>query len=214
MEYLRWFLIAVFIIAIVWWIVGIIDEKTKVDMLVLQEQEKEENKQNDTEKKPDNSSYPQFELSETNKSEPSFTQFEEINKEEQKAWRMMQKGFEPEIHPATKVLTDRQKHSVMELLAFVQGTSPLSIYDDEANMIFQETITSLGLTRIEVEKILRQSMSRDGESEADNIIDALHTIEDKEYLRSLYRKVLTVARISEDKDTIANVRNIFNDLNI
>lgn len=138
-------------------------------------------------------------------------QFVEIKKDIQEEWSRQNGGAETSQSTS---LTKKQKYAIVGLMAYVQGASPLSIYDDDANKIMQALFVSLGLSKQEIETFLKQSMQRNGEEEANSIIDTLHTIGDKEYLRALYRKALTVARISESKETIESVRHIFGELNI
>ena len=51
-----------------------------------------------------------------------------------------------------------QKYAIVKLLAFIQGSSLQSIYDEESCRIIECTIDSLGLSHKEVERILRSSM--------------------------------------------------------
>ena len=116
-------------------------------------------------------------------------------------------------NPATDLFTN-EKYAIVKLLAFVQGASSASAFDDEANKIVQSTIFTLGLSQGEVEKLLKISMNHSPEVERRRIFDSLNEIRDKNFLRELYHKCDTVANISGDNDTIEMVRDIFESLNV
>lgn len=116
-------------------------------------------------------------------------------------------------NPATDLFTN-EKYAIVKLLAFVQGASSASAFDDEANKIVQSTIFTLGLSQGEVEKLLKISMNHSPEVEMRRIFDSLNEIRDKNFLRELYHKCDTVANISGDNDTIEMVRDIFESLNV
>ncbi len=113
-----------------------------------------------------------------------------------------------------KDLFSNQKYAIVKLLAFIQGASPLSAFNEEANRIAQSTIFSLGLSQKEVEKVLRISMQRNPEQEIDRIFHSLDEIRDRDYLANLYRKCKVIANISADEDTIEAVDNLFQELKV
>lgn len=51
------------------------------------------------------------------------------------------------ISNPSKDLFTNQKYAIIGFLAYVQGASPLSAYDDEATLIMQDMARSLGLTQ-------------------------------------------------------------------
>ncbi|MCI7313304.1 MAG: hypothetical protein MR541_03635 [Prevotella sp.] len=114
----------------------------------------------------------------------------------------------------SKDLFINQKYAVVKLLAFIQGASSASAFDDEANKIVQSTIFSLGLSQSEVEKILKHSMNRNPDDEMRRIFQSLDEIRDRDYLRNLYQKCLKVANISGDYDTIEATKDIFRKLRV
>lgn len=107
----------------------------------------------------------------------------------------------------SKDLFVNQKYAVVGLLAYVQGASPISVYDEEANRIVQSTIFSLGLSLKEVEKYLKVSMNRNPEILCNRIFDSLSEIRDKKYLAELYKKSMRIARISGNTDCIDFVQD-------
>lgn len=138
-------------------------------------------------------------------------QFVDIDKDEQKHW-CEQNGLDS--NTSTTYLSTPQKHAIVRLAAFVQGASVLSVYDEDANKIVQSLFSEFGMSVKDVETCLRSSMMKDGERELKDIVDTLCTVSNKEYLRNLYSKMMHVAYISEDADTINEVRGIFKILNI
>ena len=116
-------------------------------------------------------------------------------------------------NPAQDLFTN-QKYAIIKLLAFIQGASPSSAFNDEVNQIAQSTIFSLGLSQSEVKKILNHSMSHNPELEIDRIIRSLSEIRDKNFLRNLYQKCIKIANISGDYDTIEATKEIFKELGV
>lgn len=116
-------------------------------------------------------------------------------------------------NPAKDLFTN-QKYAIVKLLAFIQGASPVSAFDDEANKIVQSTIFSLGLSQDTVVKLLKVSMNHDAEREMQRIFRSLDEIRDRDYLRRLYRKCQTIAEISGDAATIAVTRELFKALKV
>lgn len=117
------------------------------------------------------------------------------------------------VNPNKDLFTN-QKYAIVGILAFIQGASSQSAFDDEANRIIQNTISSLGLSRQEVEKYLRVSMNHSAEYQIDTIISSLKEIRDHDYLVNLYQKCLKIARISGDNEIIEITKRVFNELGI
>lgn len=113
-----------------------------------------------------------------------------------------------------KDLFINQKYAIVKLLAYIQGASPESAYNDEANRIIQSTISSLGLSMSEVEKVLKCSMSYDPEREVDHIVRSLNEIRDRKYLYTIYQKCIKVAEISGDRETIEYTKDVFMELKV
>ena len=107
-----------------------------------------------------------------------------------------------------------QKYAIIKLLAFIQGASPSSAFDDEANQITHSVIFSLGLSQREVERIINHSMSHNPAQEIGRIMQSLSEIRDKIYLRNLYQKCIKIANISDDYDTIEATKEIFRELRV
>lgn len=116
-------------------------------------------------------------------------------------------------NPAKDLFTN-EKYAIAKLLAFIQGASSTSAFDEEANKIVQSTIFSLGLSQGEVEKLLKNSMNHNPEDEMRRIFQSLDEIRDRNYLHGLYQKCFKVANISGDYDTIEMVRDIFKNLKV
>lgn len=115
------------------------------------------------------------------------------------------------VNPAND-LFQNQKYAIVGLLAIVQGASPQSAFNEAVNQMVQSTISSLGLSKQEVERYLKVSMNHDVEREIDRIIYSLKEIRDRSYLASLYQKCLQIAKISGDYDTIEGTKEIFKEL--
>lgn len=109
-------------------------------------------------------------------------------------------------------LLTNQKYAIVGLLAYIQGSSSISAYSEEATKIVQSSIFSLGLSRSEVERYIKVSSSRDPENEIHKIVDSLKEIKDKQYIRELYNTSLKIAHISKDINTIDVTNEIFNEL--
>ena len=116
-------------------------------------------------------------------------------------------------NPATDLYIN-EKYAIVQLLAFVQGASAASAFDDEANSIVQSTIISLGLSKNQVVKFLQVSMWHNPDREIDRMIMSLKEIRDRDYLRGIYKKCLRIADISGDYDMRMVVNEIFRELNI
>lgn len=106
------------------------------------------------------------------------------------------------------VSTD-QKYAIISLLAFLQGSSPQSAFNDEANKIVQSTISSLGLTKEEAEKHIKASMKRNPDQEIDKIMHALKEMQNPDSITDLQRKCMRIAEISGQAEMIEVVKNIF-----
>jgi hypothetical protein len=102
----------------------------------------------------------------------------------------------------------------VKLLAFIQGSSLQSVYDEESCRIIECTINSLGLSHKEVERILRSSMQHDPEDEMDRIFYSLKEIRDINYLSRLYENCMLIAKRSESEETMILVRSLFKELGI
>lgn len=116
------------------------------------------------------------------------------------------------ISDSSQDLLTNQKYAIVGLLAYIQGSSTISAYDNEASNIVQSTIFTLGLSKSEVEKYLQSSSFRNTERSFYTIVDSLKEIRDTNYLKDLYQKALKIAKISGDIDTIEVTKEIFKDL--
>lgn len=113
--------------------------------------------------------------------------------------------------PSNDLLTN-QKYAIINILAFAQGANPISAYSDEANSILNKWCSKLGLTKTDVEKSIRHSMSLSPERSVQIIRDSMIEIKDKAFVRSVYRDVDRIAQISGDIDTIEFMKELFNDI--
>ena len=113
--------------------------------------------------------------------------------------------------PSNDLFTN-QKYAIINILAFVQGANSISAYSDEANSILNQWCSKLGLTRTDVEKSIRHSMSLSPERSVQIIRDSMVEIKDKAFVRSVYRDVDRIAQISGDTDTIEFMKELFNDI--
>ena len=105
-----------------------------------------------------------------------------------------------------------QKYAIINILAFAQGANSISAYSDEANSILNKWCSKLGLTKTDVEKSIRHSMSLSPERSVKIIRDSMIEIKDKAFVRSVYRDVDRIAQISGDIDTIEFMKELFNDI--
>ena len=105
-----------------------------------------------------------------------------------------------------------QKYAIINILAFAQGVNSISAYSDEANSILNKWCSKLGLTKTDVEKSIRHSMSLSPERSVQIIRDSMIEIKDKAFVRSVYRDVDRIAQISGDIDTIEFMKELFNDI--
>lgn len=105
-----------------------------------------------------------------------------------------------------------QKYAIINILAFAQGANSISAYSDEANSIPNKWCSKLGLTKTDVEKSIRHSMSLSPERSVQIIRDSMIEIKDKAFVRSVYRDVDRIAQISGDIDTIEFMKELFNDI--
>ena len=105
-----------------------------------------------------------------------------------------------------------QKYAIINILAFAQGANYISVYSDEANSILNKWCSKLGLTKTDVEKSIRHSMSLSPERSVQIIRDSMIEIKDKAFVRSVYRDVDRIAQISGDIDTIEFMKELFNDI--
>ena len=113
--------------------------------------------------------------------------------------------------PSNDLFTN-QKYAIINILAFAQGANSISAYSDEANSILNKWCSKLGLTKTDVEKSIRQSMSLSPERSVQIIRDSMIEIKDKAFVRSVYRDVDRIAQISGDIDTIEFMKELFNDI--
>ena len=113
--------------------------------------------------------------------------------------------------PSNELFTN-QKYAIINILAFAQGANSISAYSDEANSILNKWCSKLGLTKTDVEKSIRQSMSLSPERSVQIIRDSMIEIKDKAFVRSVYRDVDRIAQISGDIDTIEFMKELFNDI--
>jgi len=115
------------------------------------------------------------------------------------------------ISPSTDLFTN-QKYAIINILAFPQGANSSSAYSNEANAIVNQWLSKLGLTKMEMEKSVRLSMSYTPERSVQIIRDSLIEIRDKSFIRSVYHDVQRIAQISGDQDTIEFMNELFNDI--
>lgn len=113
--------------------------------------------------------------------------------------------------PSNDMFTN-QKYAIINILAFAQGANSISAYSDEANSILNKWCSKLGLTKTDVEKSIRHSMSLSPEHSVQIIRDSMIEIKDKAFVRSVYRDVDRIAQISGDIDTIEFMKELFNDI--
>ena len=113
--------------------------------------------------------------------------------------------------PSNDLFTN-QKYAIINILAFAQGANSISAYSDEANSILNKWCSKLGLTKTDVEKSIRHSMSLSPERSVQIIRDSMIEIKDKDFVRSVYRDVDRIAQISGDIDTIEFMKELFNDI--
>ena len=107
-------------------------------------------------------------------------------------------------------LFKNQKCAIINILAFVQGANSVSVYNDEANSIVNQSLSKLCLSQSEAIESIQFSMSLSPERSIQTIRDSLLEIRDKTFVRSVYRDVDRLARISSDKDTIEFITDFFN----
>ena len=113
--------------------------------------------------------------------------------------------------PSNDLFTN-QKYAIINILAFAQGANSISAYSDEANSILNKWCSKLGLTKTDVEKSIRHSMSLSPERSVQIIRDSMIEIKDKAFVRSVYRDVDRIAQISGDIETIEYIKELFNDI--
>ena len=113
--------------------------------------------------------------------------------------------------PSNDLFTN-QKYAIINILAYAQGANYISVYSDEANSIVDKWFSKLGLTKTDVEKSIRHSMSLSPERSVQIIRDSMIEIKDKAFVRSVYRDVDRIAQISGDIDTIEFIKELFNDI--
>ena len=113
--------------------------------------------------------------------------------------------------PSNDLFTN-QKYAIINILAFAQGANSISAYSDEANSILNKWCSKLGLTKTDVEKSIRHSMSLSPERSVQIIRYSMIEIKDKAFVRSVYRDVDRIAQISGDIDTIEFMKELFNDI--
>lgn len=113
--------------------------------------------------------------------------------------------------PSNDLFTN-QKYAIINILAFAQGANSISAYSDNANSILNKWCSKLGLTKTDVEKSIRHSMSLSPDRSVQIIRDSMIEIKDKAFVRSVYRDVDRIAQISGDIDTIEFMKELFNDI--
>ena len=113
--------------------------------------------------------------------------------------------------PSNDLFTN-QKYAIINILAYAQGANYISVYSDEANSIVDKWFSKLGLTKTDVEKSIRHSMSLSPERSVQIIRDSMIEIKDKDFVKSVYRDVDRIAQISGDIETIEFIKELFNDI--
>lgn len=109
-------------------------------------------------------------------------------------------------------LTDIEKYAITKLVTFVLGASPISAFSNEANEAASAIFSSLGISQVEIEKVLQDSMCSNTEKEVESILSSLTEITDNDYLNTLYETCLQIANISENKEVAELVIYIFEKL--
>lgn len=110
-------------------------------------------------------------------------------------------------------LSINQKYAIVNLLAFIQGASPLSAYNEKSTQIFQSIIDSLNLSQQEIEKCIKVSMNHDPDIATNMMMNSLAEIRDRRYINTLHKQCQQIAEISGDREYIEIVENIFQELN-
>ena len=113
--------------------------------------------------------------------------------------------------PSNDLFTN-QKYAIINILVYAQGANYISVYNDEANSILDKWCSKLGLTKTDVEKSIRHSMSLSPERSVQIIRDSMIEIKDKDFVKSVYRDVDRIAQISGDIETIEYIKELFNDI--
>ena len=113
--------------------------------------------------------------------------------------------------PSNDLFTN-QKYAIINILVYAQGANYISVYNDEANSIVDTWCSKLGLTKTDVEKSIRHSMSLSPERSVQIIRDSMIEIKDKDFVKSVYRDVDRIAQISGDIETIEYIKELFNDI--
>ena len=109
-------------------------------------------------------------------------------------------------------LTDIEKYAITKLVAFVLGASPISAFSEEANEAASAIFSSLGISQVEIEKVLQDSIYSNTDKEVESILSSLTGIIDNDYLNTLYETCLQIANISENKEVAELVICIFEKL--
>lgn len=117
------------------------------------------------------------------------------------------------IRDPSSDLSINQKHAIVNLLAFIQGASPLSAYNEKSTQIFQSIIDSLNLSQQEVEKCIKVSMNHDPDIVTNTMMNSLAEIRDRRYINTLHKQCQQIAEISGDRECMEIVENIFQELN-
>ncbi|MCQ2264769.1 MAG: hypothetical protein MJZ46_01835 [Bacteroidales bacterium] len=113
--------------------------------------------------------------------------------------------------PSVDLFTN-QKYAIINVLACAQGTNSISANSDEVNNILNQWLSRLGLNKSDVEKSILLSMNFSPEKSVQIIRNSMIEIKDKDFVRSVYRDVDRIARISGDEDTIEFMKDLFNDI--
>lgn len=121
------------------------------------------------------------------------------------------KDFVTEISEAGNLPVE-QRNAIIKFMAYIQGTSPQSVYNEEANSIVQSVVQSLGLSKDDMASIVLNSMNNDPEQEIDKIMHGLSEIQDKNLVSELYSKSMRLAEISGDRETVGFVKRVFEEL--
>lgn len=117
------------------------------------------------------------------------------------------------IRDPSSDLSINQKYAIVNLLAFIQGASPLSAYNEKSTQIFQSIIDSLNLSQQEIEKCIKVSMNHDPDIATNMMMNSLAEIRDRRYINTLHKQCQQIAEISGDREYIEIVENIFQELN-
>lgn len=113
--------------------------------------------------------------------------------------------------PSQDLMTN-QKYAIINLLGFVLGTNAISAYNQNCNAILNQWMMKLGLSRQEVEKAMKVSMSFSPEKSVQIMRDSLCEIRDKDFIRLVFQDARKIATISDNEEIIYFIDEFSNDV--